>query len=98
MTNKPSEPIELLYRFLQLMQDTWKKPADPSHMYGDFYEYALVIVATKNNIQDDIAHWLLRELQVRMKFDSEDIDPEEMQPDWRQFDKDLFEYIDWSLM
>jgi hypothetical protein len=97
ITIEPSEPVTLLGRFIQLMNDTWKKPADKSHMYGDFYEFAVVIVATNNTMQDDIAFWLLCELNSRMKFDNEDLEPDEIQPDWAKFDQDLFEYIDRSL-
>lgn len=44
------------------MKDTWKEPAQPDK-YAEFYEYAVAIVGTKNNLQDDIANWLLFELE-----------------------------------
>lgn len=89
------DPIVLLERFIELWEGTWTNPNDPSHLYIEYYQYAKVIVATENSLQDDIACWLLSELDTRWDFDNDydDVDESELDPKWVQLHHDIAEYL-----
>ena len=90
MTNS----VELLKRFIALWESVWKDPNDPSHQYREFYQYAVAIVGIENNIQEDIAAWLLSELDERWDFDDGDgTDEDELNPDWAKLHHDIKDYL-----
>ncbi len=88
--------VAVLRRFVQLWESCWTDPNDTTHTYIEFYHYAKLIAATENNIQEDIACFLLKEFAARWRFDDEydGVDEDEIDPDWLKLKTELFEFVD----
>lgn len=89
------DPVVLLQRFIDLWNATWKNPDDLGHLYIEYYQYAKVIVATENSIQEEIATWLLSQIDNRWDFDNayDDLDDSELDPAWVQLHHDIAECL-----
>ena len=88
-------PLPLLQRFITLWESGWTNPNDESHTYIEYYQYAKVIVATQNNIQEDIATWLLNRLDDQWNFDNEylGLEEDELDQEWSQLHRDIAEFL-----